>query len=614
MRGGGGPGGGHGPMGRFDADVVHVKVETKILKRIVPYVRPYVPHLLAGLLFMLLVTLSGLVTPYLEAIVIDNYILNQAGLANDARLAGITRVAIIYLALYIANWVCSFWQTYFISWAGQNVIYTIRQKMFDHLQRLSFSFYDNLEVGRIMSRVTNDVNALNELVSSGILNVINDAATLGGIIFIMARMNWRLALMTFTTFPFLFLIATRFRGRMQRAYHEVRRKAATVNANLQESISGVRVTQSFVREDRNAQRFDETNMDNMQANMQAAQLNSAFGPLVEVVATLGVCIVIWYGGALIRGGVLSVGVVYAFLRYISRFFMPIRDLSQVYNVWQAATVSIDRIFELLDTEPSVKDAPEAVALPPITGHVRFENVTFEYRKGLPVLHNVDLDIPPGQTVALVGPTGAGKSSTINLLSRFYDPQEGRITIDGYDLRSITQRSLHKQLGIVLQDTFIFSGSVRDNIRYGRPDASEEEVIAAAKAVNAHDFIMRLPEGYDTEVHERGARLSIGQRQLISFARTLLCDPRILILDEATSSVDAYTEVLIQKALETLLKGRTSFVIAHRLSTIRNADRIIAMDQGKVVEQGTHEELLQIEKGVYQTLYNMQFKQGALVNP
>ena len=610
MRGGGG--GGHGPMGGFDADAVHVKVETKILKRIIPYIRPYIPHLLAGLVFMLLVTVTGLITPYLEALAIDTFITNTGDLTAEARSAGIARIALLYLALYVGNWMFSYWQTYFISWAGQNVIYSLRQKMFEHLQKLSFSFYDGVEVGRIMSRVTNDVNALNELVSSGILNVINDVFMLGGTVFIMMRMNWQLALVTFTTFPFLLLIATRFRGRMQKAYHEVRRKAATVNANLQESISGVRVTQSFVREDKNAQRFEEKNQDNMQANMQAAQLNSAFGPLVEIVATLGVCLVVWYGGLLIKADILTIGVVFAFLRYVSRFFMPIRDLSQVYNVWQAATVSIDRIFELLDTEPIVKDSPKAIELPHISGRVQFENVTFGYKPDQPILHNVNITVEPGQTVALVGPTGAGKSSTINLLSRFYDPQEGKVTIDGYDVRDVTQRSLHQQLGIVLQDTFIFAGTVKDNIRYGNPDATDEEVEASAKAVNAHDFIMRLPDGYGTEVHERGARLSIGQRQLISFARALLANPRILILDEATSSVDAYTEVLIQKALETLLKGRTSFVIAHRLSTIRNADRIITIDNGRVVEQGTHEELLQSPNGVYRTLYDMQFKHQVLV--
>lgn len=602
---GGGPGGPMGPMGRLDIDAVEVKVETKVLKRVLPYVRPYVWHLAAGLVFMLLVTGTGLVAPYLEAVVIDRYILNQAGLSADARTAGITRIALVYLALFVAGWVCSYWQTFFVSWAGQNVIFTLRQKMFNHLQKLSFSFYDNLEAGRIMARLTNDVNSLNELVSSGILNVVNDVVTLLGIIFILVRLDWRLALFTFTTFPLLWLVATRFRGKMQRAYHDVRRKAATVNASLQESISGVRVTQSFVREEKNAQRFDETNLDNMQANMQAAQINSAFIPLVEVVSTLGVCIVIWYGGSLIRGGELTVGIVYAFLRYVSRFFMPIRDLSQVYNVWQSATVSIDRIFELLDMEPSVKDSPQAVELPPLDGHVRFIDVTFGYKPNLPVLHNVNIDIPPGRTVAVVGATGAGKSSLINLLCRFYDPEVGRITLDGYDLRDVTQRSLHNQVGLVLQDTFIFSGTVGENIRYGKRDAAESEVVAAAQAVNAHEFIMKLPQGYDTPVNERGARLSVGQRQLIAFARALLANPRVLILDEATSSVDAYTEVLIQKALVTLLHGRTAFIIAHRLSTLRQVDYVIALEHGRVAEQGTPAELLRQERGVYRTLYETQ---------
>jgi len=603
----GGQPGGHGPMeGRFDANTIEIKVETKVIARIIPYVRPYLWHLLVALFFMLVVTGMGLITPYLEAVAIDRYILNGEGLTEADRLRGITRIALLYLAINIVTWLCSFAQTLLVSIAGQNVIYALRQKMFVHLQKLSFNFFDKTETGRIMTRLTNDVNALSELISSGILNVVNDGFMLAGIVFIMTTLNWRLALLTFTTFPLMIFVATRFRGRMQRAYHEVRRKAATVNVNLAESISGVRVTQSFVRETRNARRFDENNMDNMQANMQAAQLNSAFGPLIEILATVGVSIVIWYGGVLLQRGEITLGVVFAFLRYVGRFFMPIRDLSQVYNVWQAATVSIDRIFELLDTEPTVKDAPEAYDMPPIAGHVQFADVTFGYDPTLAILHHITLVIPQGKTVALVGPTGAGKTSIINLLARFYDPTKGAITIDGHDLCKVTQISLHKQLGMVLQDSFIFNGTVRDNIAYGRPAASPEEVIAAAQDVNAHEFIMRLPCGYDTEVGERGARLSLGQRQLLSFARALLCQPRILILDEATSSVDAYTEVLIQRALETLLKDRTAVVIAHRLSTIRNADMIIVMDEGRIVEQGTHAELMQTEEGLYRQLYERQF--------
>jgi ATP-binding cassette subfamily B protein len=479
--------------------------------------------------------------------------------------------------------------------------------MYEHLHRMSFSFFDRIEVGRVMSRLTSDVNALNELVSSGILNVFNDTFILVGTVVILLRLNWRLALVTFAIMPLLVLLATKFRWRLHRAYHEVRRKAATVNANLQESISGIRVTQSFSREGENAQRFDATNADNMQANMSAAQLNAAFGPLVEVVATVGICAVIWYGGVQIRLGVMTVGAVFAFLRYVQRFFMPIRDLSQVYNIWQAATVSIDRIFELLDAPPGVQDAPDAMEMPVIDGHVVFRGVSFGYNPEQPVLHGVNLDVPAGQTLALVGHTGAGKSTIINLLSRFYDVTEGQITVDGIDIRSVTQKSLHRQLGIVLQDTFLFTGTVRDNIRYGKPEATDEEVVAAAKAVNAHDFILRLPEGYDTEVQERGGRLSVGQRQLVSFARAILCNPRIIILDEATSSVDAYTELLIQEALEVLLRGRTSIVIAHRLSTVRRADSIVALEDGRIMERGTHDELLIRQDGIYRNLYEMQFR-------
>jgi ATP-binding cassette subfamily B protein len=591
----------HGHGHGFDVENAKVKVDAQILKRIGPFIWPYRMHLALGMLFMLAVSVTGLITPMLMRTAIDRYI------RTEKNVSGLTGIALLYLAVYVINWLCTYWQTYFVSWASQNIIFSIRQRLFEHLQKLSFSFYDGIEAGRVMSRVTNDVNALNELVSSGILNVINDSFKLVGIVGIMLFMNWRLALLTFTTLPFLWFLATKFRFRMQLAYHQVRRKIATVNANLQESISGIRVAQSFTREDRNMQRFDNTNAENMQANMQAAQLNSLFGPLVDLVGAVGTCMVLWYGGSLVHANILTIGTVYAFINYVNQFYMPIRDLSQVYNIWQSATVSVQRIFELLETEPEVQDRPGAIDLPIIDGRVAFEHVTFGYEEDQPVLHDICLAAEPGQTVALVGPTGAGKSSTINLLSRFYDPQAGRITIDGHDLREVTLNSLHRQLGIVLQDTFLFSGTIRDNICYGKPEASEEEVIAAARAVGAHEFILRLPDGYDTEVQERGSRLSIGQRQLISFARTLLCDPRILILDEATSSVDAYTEVIIQRALEQLLHGRTSFVIAHRLSTIRNADKIVAIDHGRIVEEGTHEELLNREDGLYRTLYEMQFK-------
>lgn len=386
-----------------------------------------------------------------------------------------------------------------------------------------------------------------------------------------------------------------------------RRKAADMNANLAESISGVRVTQSFTREGENQSQFNQINEQNRQASMEAVSVWAMFFPSIEVVSALGVTLVIWYGGNLLRGGAadVTVGQVAAFILYLNRFFQPIRDLSQVYNVFQAAIVSAERVFEVLDQKPDVVDAEGAYEMPRAAGAVRFEAVNFAYDPAKPVLKGIHLEAAPGETIALVGPTGAGKSSIINLLARFYDPQGGRVLVDGHDLSRVTQRSWRSQLGVVLQDTFLFSGTIRDNIRYGRPTATDAEVEAAATAVGAHEFIMRMPEGYDTAVNERGSKLSVGQRQLIAFARALCADQAILILDEATSNIDTYTEQVIQNAMKTLLSGRTSFVIAHRLSTIVSADRIYYIDGGQVVEEGTHEELLRLG-GRYSKLYLGQF--------
>lgn len=590
----------HGHM-RFDEEAANAKIDSRILFKIWPFIKPYWKWLILAVGCMFAVSTVQIMTPWLLGYTIDNII--KAG-----NIRALNWIALIYLGMYCLRWVSSYWQTYSLSWAGQNIIYGLRKQLFDHLQKLSFKFYDNIEVGRVMSRVTNDVDSLNQLISSGLVNVLNDLFRLAFIIALMMQMHYKLALASFAILPFLIVLATAFRNRLRRAYFKVRRQIANVNTNLQESISGVRVSQSFTREETNIRKFDRTNQSNMQANLEAAQLNSAFGPLVEVVGAVGTCIVVWYGGILYRQGAIEVGQVVAFVGLLGQFFMPIRDLAHIYNLLQSATVSINRIYEFLDEEPDVLDKPDAYTLPEVNGEVVFENVTFGYDAQEPVLHDVNLVAQPGQSIALVGPTGAGKSSTINLLCRFYDPQKGVIKVDGHDLRDVTAKSLRDNLGIVLQDTFLFYGTVKENIAYGRPKSSEEEIIAAAKAVNAHKFIMELPKGYDTQVNERGGRLSVGQRQLVSFARALLCDPRILILDEATSSVDAYTEVLIQQALEKLLKGRTAFVIAHRLSTIRNADLIIVIDNGVIVQRGQHDELLTEEGGMYRTLYEMQFKQ------
>ncbi len=607
--GGGGWGRGGGHHG-FDQGEVSLKdLDTKVLTRLWKYMRPFRWHVFTAAFLMIVVSASNLAGPYLLKVAIDDYITNK-------NLAGLNMITLLYLAIYVVNWLGQYWQQYIISWAGQNIIFNLRRDLFSHLQKLGLRFYDKLEAGRIMSRVTNDVDALNNLLTSGLVGLINDFFTIFGIIFIMLQMDFRLALVSFITLPMLVYASIWFQNRMRMAYHNVRRRIADVNANLQESISGIRVSQAFTREDINSQRFDETNQSNLQANLQAVSLQSAFFPTVDIIGSIGTAAVLWYGGLQIARaagisvtssptGALTVGVLVAFLNYVTRFFMPIRDLTQLYSQFLSATVSTERIFEFLDEKPDVADGPKAQPLPSIQGYVKFEDVTFAYVEGQPVLHEVNIEATPGQTIALVGPTGAGKSTVINLLSRFYEVTGGRITIDGHDIRDVTLESLRSQLGIVLQDTFLFSGTIKDNIRYGRLDAADGDIQRVARTVNADPFIQHMPQGYDTQVQERGSKISVGQRQLVSFARALLADPRILILDEATSSVDAYTELLIQKALDKLLEGRTAFIIAHRLSTIRNADRIYVIDGGRVVEEGTHDELL-AKEGKYYELYAKQF--------
>jgi len=473
-------------------------------------------------------------------------------------------------------------------------------------------WFDERPDGRVMSRVTNDVQTLNDLLASGLIAVIGDVARIAIIVTIMVSMNPRLALATFITIPPLALVTFIYRPKILRAHRRVRRRVAQINANLQESISGVRVTKSFTREQENFEQFDERNYNNFEATVDAEKLKSIFQPGIMVIGSLGIAIVLWYGGSIImretiagvQNGTVGPGVLVAFLAYVQRFNQPLRDLANIYGEMQSAMAACEKIFTVMDTEPEIEDSPDAVDIPPIEGHIHYDDVSFAYDDEY-VLHDIQLEVEAGERIAFVGHTGAGKTTMINLLCRFYDPQHGQIMVDGYDLRDITTESLREQMGIVLQDTFLFRGTVRDNITYGKMDATDEEMQDAAKAVNAHQFIKQLPEGYDTQLEERGGNLSVGQRQLISFARALLRDPRILILDEATSSVDAYTELLIQDALETLLQGRTSFVIAHRLSTIRNADLIVVLDDGQIVERGTHDELISAG-GHYADLYSRQF--------
>jgi ATP-binding cassette, subfamily B, multidrug efflux pump len=607
MMSGGGMGGGMGGGGNRTRmlstnmdDLKLSNLKSQNLKRMWDLLSPHVWKLALALLFMLTVSATGLAGPYLLKLAIDEYI-------AKGDLPGLTTVSILYTVIYIVNWAGTYWQVYIISMVGQSIIVDLRRKLFAHVQTLGLKFYDEVQAGRLMSRITNDIDALNQLVSSGLTNLVNDVLTVFGIAAIMFYMDWRLALVSFITLPMLVLLVTVYQARMTRAFWQVRSRVADVNAVLQESISGMKVVQAFSREDQNMQMFSGTNTGNMLANLRAAVLHSAFFPLVEVIGAIGTAAVLWYGGIQISRQGVTVGTLVAFLAYVTRFFWPIRDISQVYNMFLGAAVATERVFEVLDHEPTIVDKPGALELKTSTGHVRLEDVTFGYEKDQPILKKVNIEVSPGETIALVGPTGAGKTSVINMVSRFYDPWDGRVLIDGHDLRDVTQLSLHQQLGIVLQDTFIFSGTIADNIRYGRLEATDDEVIAAAKAVNAHDFIMRFPDGYQTEVQERGSKLSVGQRQLIAFARAILADPKVLILDEATSSVDAYTEMLIQEALDVLLRGRTSIVIAHRLSTIRNATRIYVIDHGEVVQVGSHEALL-TAGGLYKDLYEKQFSE------
>ena len=491
-------------------------------------------------------------------------------------------------------------------WLGQRIIFDLREEMFSNLQRLSLSFYERRHVGSIMSRVTNDVETLNEFLTSGVETAVADLFIVVFIVAIMLIMNFWLAMISFTVIPILFIVTILLGVRVREAYRLTRKKISGVTASLAESISGMRVIQSFSKEMDTAQQFDRVNVKNLQASLQAARVSALFFPLVDVISSIGTFLILWFGGQSVMGGSLTVGVLIAFMAYVTRFFMPIRDFSMLYNNVQAALAATERIVELLDTKPEVKEATDAVELPPIKGEIAFNNVSFGYDPDHFVLKEINLKIRASERIALVGPTGAGKTSLASLVARFYDPQVGSITVDGYDICKVTLKSLRSQMGIVLQDPFLFSGTIRENIAYGRPDAKEEEVIGAAKAVGAHNFIMASQDGYHTDVGERGVRLSMGQRQLISFARALLADPRILILDEATSSVDAYTEQLIQKAIRKLLEGRTTLIIAHRLSTVRNADRIVVVDNGRIVDMGPHEELLRRE-GLYQKLYETQLK-------
>jgi ATP-binding cassette subfamily B protein len=555
---------------------------------------PYRGRTALSVVSMLVATATALAPPLLAKYALD-YAIGGESLTRLWWIVG------AFLAAGLLNWVMSYAQTYLTGWVGERILADLRNRLFDHLQRLSLGFYERNRAGVIISRLTNDVEAIDQLVTDGVTSLVQNTLTLLGTAILLFVLDWRLALATLVVIPFMSVATFIFRTRSARAYSAVRERLGLVTATLAEDIAGMRIVQSFTREQANIRNFREVSERYRDSNMQTVVLNGLYFPFVDLLSSLALAVVLGYGGHLYFQGSVSLGTLFAFMLYVQNFFDPVQQLSQLYGTFLSATAALDKIVDVLDQQPEVLDEPGAGPLPPVEGDVAFEQVRFGYGDGPEVLHGLELEVPAGTTVALVGHTGAGKSTIAKLLARFYDPREGRITIDGRDLRDVTQASLRRQLGIVPQEGFLFAGTVTENIAFGRPDARPEEVVRAAKTIGAHEFILRLEDGYETHLQERGTRLSLGQRQLVALARALLADPRILILDEATSSVDIGTERKIEQALRTLLAGRTAFVIAHRLSTIRDADLIVVLEHGRVVEQGTHDELLR-RRGLYLSLY------------
>lgn len=584
--------------------------DERLVRRLIQFIKPYRKRLYFAIVAMVISSLLSVAGPTIIGQAIDNGI--RAGDFTTLRFW-----TALFIAAALGEWIFNRTRISIMAYVGTRVVADFRSQLFRHLHTMDISFFNGYSVGRLMSRLISDVGVLQDFITWSITGLFRSFFILIGIIIAMMWQNWQLALVSFAVLPLMFVLTNYWRTRVRSAYRATRQRLSLINGYLNESISGIRVTKSFTREKQNSAYFDDLNRSYFDANVDATRLSALFFPGVDFMGSLAMALVIGVGGWLVIGDALTAGTLVAFVLYVERFFDPIREMAQRYNTFQSTMAASERIFDLLDRRPDITDAPDAVDLPPINGRVEFANVSFDYGNGVKVLQEIDLTAEPGQRIALVGETGAGKSTIIRLLSRFFDvsPDHGTLRIDGYDVRQVTRASLRAQLGIVLQDTFLFTGSIAENIRYGKLDATQEEIEAAAKAVGAHDFISKLPGGYQMDVGENGVNLSVGQRQLVSFARALLADPRLLILDEATSSVDTTTEKQIEHALETLMQGRTSFVIAHRLSTIVNADQIVVLDNGRIVEQGTHEGLL-ARRGRYYNLYTMQWAadSGAEASP
>ncbi|RLI49475.1 ABC transporter ATP-binding protein [Candidatus Bathyarchaeota archaeon] len=583
--------------------------DSMLFRRLLKYVFRYKTRLILLIVALISITLTSMMQPYITQLMIDKYLISSSelGLSIDEKIAGITVYCLIFLVLAIINWLATAGQTFLLNWLGHKVVYDIRNKLMKHLQELSVRFFAEGETGDIMSRITNDVEALGDVFLRMLPTSITSIISMIGYIIIMFTWNVKLTLITLAALLLFILPVFIFHSKSGQAFMRTRRGIARVTTRLEESVSGIRVIQSLTREGQTSQEFDKVNVENLQANISASFLMASFNAGIQIIIAIVTCIVLWFSVNEVILGTISVGIVFGFTLYLMKVFQPISEIAMFYNDYQSAMASMERIVELEDAPIEVQENETKIEISHIKGIIEYKDVTFGYDPKVHVLKNINLKVDQNETIALVGHTGAGKSSMIKLLSRFYDPQEGAIYIDGHDIKDLSFKSLRQSMGIVLQDTFLFPTTIRENIRYGRMEATDEDVIKASKSVNAHSFIERLPEGYDTIIREGSSNISVGQRQLISFARALLVDPRIIILDEATSSVDPYTELIIQQGLEHLLSNRTAFVIAHRLSTVRSADRIIVLKEGEIAEEGTHKELMK-KDGIYRQLYLMQFRE------
>ena len=591
-------GGPRGTLEQYAEKVEGRSFNPRVLWYLLVFVRPYSWKMLGAFISMLAATALTLVTPILVAKAIDGPIAN-------GNINALNEIVLVMLLALFGLYLATMAQRFLLSWVGQKVLADLRSELFRHLQELPLAYHDNHIIGVTISRVISDVGVINQLLSQGLITLTGDSLMLAGIILVMLSLNAQLALVTFAIIPLIVLVTALFAHRAKRAFRKTRARNARLIGDLAENLSGIRVIQAFANEDVTSVKFDEVNQANRDAHIEAMSLSFVFLPTVEFLGMVATGIVLLFGAVSVTQGTLTLGTVIAFLAYVNRFFLPVQELSQLYATMQTAMAGGERVINLLNTEPDIRDKPNALKMPPIEGRIQFCDVIFGYRENLPVLRGINLDFSPGTMVALVGPTGAGKTSIANLIARFYDVDQGAVLIDGIDIRDVKQRSMRQQMGLVSQDPFIFSGSIADNIRFGHPGATMAEVVEAGNLANVDAFVRDLPDGYETEILEDGANLSVGQRQLISIARALLADPRILIMDEATSSVDMVTEALIQDALQKLLAERSSIVIAHRLSTIVTADVICVVDGGKICEMGSHAELL-AQRGLYFQLYERQF--------